>query len=229
MVFTSKKINFDEIKLQVNNHNIQRVSVHKFLGIEIDSKLTWNEHTVVVCNKISKTIGVLSKLRFLPTCILRTLYNTLILPHIYYCAEVWAMTSQTNLNRIMRTQKKAIRLISNSHYRAHTKPLFYQLKILNIFDICNYHIAVFMYLCHNELLPCAIQNYFKLNSSIHKYATRNASNYHLPKIRTSVMKRSILFDGPKLWNSIPVTIRNCRSLQTFKQKYKMYLIESYVQ
>ena len=193
MVFTKQKIDFNEVDLQVNNHEFKRVSVNKFLGIEIDSKLTWNEHTGAVCNKISKNTGILKKLRFLPKCVLRMLYNTLILPHLYYCSEVWAMTSQTNLNRILKMQKKAIRVISNSHYRAHSKPIFYNLKLLNVFDICEYHIAVFMYLCRNESLPCALS-----------------------------------FDGPKIWNSIPINIRNCKSLLTFKRKYKMYLIESYV-
>ena len=53
-----------------------------FLGITINNKLNWNSLINKVTNKISKTVGILNKLRyFLPSGVLRTLYNTLILPH----------------------------------------------------------------------------------------------------------------------------------------------------
>ena len=53
-----------------------------FLGITINNKLNWNSHINKVTNKISKTVGILNKLRsFLPSGVLQTIYNTLILPH----------------------------------------------------------------------------------------------------------------------------------------------------
>ena len=54
-----------------------------FLGITINNKLNWNSHINKVTNKISKTVGILHKLRsFLPSVVLQTIYNTLILPHM---------------------------------------------------------------------------------------------------------------------------------------------------
>ena len=58
-----------------------------FLGITINNKLNWNSHINKVTNKISKTVGrpILNKLRsFLPSVVLQTIYNTLILhvPHM---------------------------------------------------------------------------------------------------------------------------------------------------
>ena len=56
-----------------------------FLGITINNKLNWNSHMNKVTNKISKTVGILNKLRsFLPSGVLQTIYNTLILPHMIY-------------------------------------------------------------------------------------------------------------------------------------------------
>ena len=126
-------------------------------------------------------------------CVINFVY-TLTLPHLCYCAEVWAITSQANLTRILRIQKKDIRLLSHSH----TKPLLFNLKILDIFDIWKYHIAVFMYLCRNELLPYALLKHFNLNSRFHNYETRHSDNYHLPQIQTTLMKKLISFDGPKV-------------------------------
>ena len=50
-----------------------------FLGTTINNKLNWNSHNTKVTNRISKTVGILNKLRsFLPACVLQTIYNTLI-------------------------------------------------------------------------------------------------------------------------------------------------------
>ena len=56
-----------------------------FLGITINNKLNRNSHIHKVSNKTSKTVGKLNKLRsFLPSGVLQTIYNTLILPHMIY-------------------------------------------------------------------------------------------------------------------------------------------------
>ena len=60
-----------------------------FLGITINNKLKWNSHINKVTNKISKTVGILNKLRsFLPSGVLQTIYNTLILPHLIYGVHI---------------------------------------------------------------------------------------------------------------------------------------------
>ena len=68
--------------IQINGSNIEFVENFMFLGITINNKLNWNSHINKVTNKISKTVGILNKLRyFLPSGVLQTIYNTLILPH----------------------------------------------------------------------------------------------------------------------------------------------------
>ena len=69
--------------IQINGSNIEFVNNFVFLGITINNKLNWNSHINKVTNKISKTVGILNKLRsFLPSGVLQTIYNTLILPHM---------------------------------------------------------------------------------------------------------------------------------------------------
>ena len=71
--------------IQINGSNIEFVKNFMFLGITINNKLNWNSHINKVTNKISKTVGILNKLRsFAPSVVLQTIYNTLILPHLIY-------------------------------------------------------------------------------------------------------------------------------------------------
>ena len=72
------------------------------------------------------------------------LYYTLIYPYISYCNSTWSSTYVSNLNIIYYLQKRAVRAVTNSDYRAHTAPLFSKLKILDIFQINTLDIAKFM-------------------------------------------------------------------------------------
>ena len=83
----------------------------KLLGVIISEDLKWKEHTNVVSNTVSKSIGVLNKIRYvLPVSVLSILYCTLILPYYQYCNIVWASDYPTNLHKLYMLQKQAIRI-----------------------------------------------------------------------------------------------------------------------
>lgn len=104
--------------IMINNQTIERVESFKFLGVLIDQNLTWNKHVIYISNKLSRTCGVLSKLKnMLPKNILQLIYNALFLSHLNYGITAWGFHS---CNRLIKLQKKAIRIISNSKYNAHT-------------------------------------------------------------------------------------------------------------
>ena len=85
-----------------------------------------------VANKISKTIGIINKLKYqLRQTILLTLYTSLILPHPNYCLLAWELDSK----RIHKLQKMAIRIIDKSHFFSHTDPIFKKLNVIKIYDL----------------------------------------------------------------------------------------------
>ena len=89
MIFTNKGINYDTIVVSLNNNNIDRCSSLMFLGVTIDSKLTWKEHIGVICTKISKGIGILNRFKHFPKNILIMIYNALVSPYFNYCNLAW--------------------------------------------------------------------------------------------------------------------------------------------
>ena len=76
--------------------------------------------------------------------ILHTLYCTFILPYINYGILIWGNTCKTYLDKLIKLQKWAIRTISKSHYRSHTRPLFAKYNILNVNDMYSLELGVFM-------------------------------------------------------------------------------------
>ena len=77
---------------------IKQVESTKFLGIYIDSNLTWITHIKHITTKIAKTTGILFKTRhFLPSQTMRTLYYSLIHPYLNYGNITWANTYPSRL------------------------------------------------------------------------------------------------------------------------------------
>ena len=69
---------------------VKQTNSTKFLGIQIDEHLKFDKQINAICNKISKTVGILFKLnKFMPINILKTLYDSLILPYLTYGIEIW--------------------------------------------------------------------------------------------------------------------------------------------
>ena len=94
MIFHHKQRNIENLILQLNLNEqiIERVTDFDFLGLTIDQHLTWNGHVQKISNKISRSLGIMCKLkRFLPQNILQ------------YCILSWGFKS----DRIFKLQKKS--------------------------------------------------------------------------------------------------------------------------
>jgi hypothetical protein len=226
ILFSTKQIKVD-IKINIDKFELERVKHTKFLGVIINEKLTWDDHISLVCNKVSKHIGVLRRIKHkIPVTLLRSLYYTLIHPYFDYCNIIWAISSTVALDKLFRLQKRAIRLIANSDWNAHSAPLFLDLKVLTIHQLNLLQVASFMYKVYNNLLPQYFIDMFILNHSVHSHNTRQCNDFHVPYHRLVLTSNSIRVFGVCLWNNICQDIRNSNSLQSFRTKYKLCIIYS---
>ena len=62
--------------------------------------------------------------------------------------------------------------ILNFGGRTHATPLFNDLKILRLEQLHYIAVQMFMYKFYHKILPDIFSNFFKLNSEIHSYNTR---------------------------------------------------------
>ena len=215
------------IAINIDNQCIARVSSTKFLDVHIDEHLTWKEHVAVISKKISKNIGIISRIRhLLPRHILVNLYYTLIYPYMSYCNLVWTSTYRNRLTTLMTLQKRVVRIIMNVPYRAHTISLFYNLKILPFEYINKLQVGSFMYKFQAHQLPTGFDNWFCKNSEVYDHITRSAMNYHQRRVNTTARQHSIVICGPLLWNSLPNHLTNLPTVYQFKRKLKFHFLAS---
>jgi len=96
------------MSLKIDDVELERVNENKFLGIILDHKLSWKPHIAHVQSKLSKTIAILYKTKYLlNTPSLYILYCSLIVPYFSYCVEIWGHTYTTNTKPIFILQKKS--------------------------------------------------------------------------------------------------------------------------
>ena len=171
-----------------------------------DQHLEWKTEVNFIAAKISKSVGLLYKAKYyLPSKSLLTLYYALIYPYLTYCNLIWASTYVINLERIYLLQNRAVQAISKADYKASSKPLFANLQILDVFSIYSLQVSSFMYLYHNEALHISFTQIFQTGNQIHQYSTRYSDFYRPHTRRTNIKKFSILFQGPRIWNSYRMT------------------------
>ena len=126
----------------------------KYLGVLIDSILSWKHHINFISSKISKTIGIISKIRhFVPRHIVIKIYQSLIYPYISYGVCAWGQSVETNLKKLLVLQKQAIRLIHFTSNREHDVPYFVQSRILPLDSLFFQQIAYLMHDVDNYIAP----------------------------------------------------------------------------
>ena len=170
MTFQRTNKNIQTLTVKVDNINIEQVKEFNFLGLIIDTNLNWKRHSEKMSNACSKKIGILNKLKHvLSQQIKMLLYNSLIVSHINYCIMVWGFQT----NRIIKLQKKALRIITLSNYNSHTEPLHKKLSMLKVDDILKLQQLKFYYKYLHNNLPVYLQKWkIIFNYDIQNYDTR---------------------------------------------------------
>ena len=226
MLFSNKRGN-PRLSITVDNFILEGKEVITFLGVEIDSKLTWKSHIQHICNKISRSIAILRILKHsFPKHILVMIYMSLIYSYINYCNIVWGSAYECHLKPLIVLQKKAVRLITNANFRDNSAPIFFNLKLLPISRIYHLNCLQFLFkVLHNDSFPYL--NYrIVYNYSTHNHITRNRYKLKPIRERLELCKNSYLSQSVSLWNNLDDNIKESKSLHNFKLKVKQSLMNT---
>jgi len=156
----------------------------------------------------------LSKLRhyvLLETLKLKGIYHALFNSHLRYSCQSWALCDTSISHRILTLQKTAVRLMTFSEFHAPSSPLFFELKILKVFDLVEVLNILFIHQYLNSVLPVDTTNTFSFHNQAHLYGTRvrEMGLLSLPSVKSkfyglnSLLKRSI-----SQWNSLQTSCPN---------------------
>ena len=137
-----------------------------------------------------------------PTHTMRFLYNSQVFPHLIYAITIWGSSDPRNtyLQPLIRVQKKVVGLVQNVPPRAHTQPIMYKLKILNITNLYILRVCVeahpFIYPTAQPNRPIHAHEYL-FTAQIHEHKTRHATQRHqyIPNPSVLQNERATTHDG----------------------------------
>ncbi len=228
MIFHKPRKKINPLQITIDDTIIERVQEFNFLGLTLNENLNWKDHINKISNKISSSIGILNKLKyFLPQHIKILIYNSLILSHLNFGIMTWGYQCE----RVIKLQKRALRILSLSKYNAHTEPLFKKLKLLQVKDILKLQELKFYHKYRNNKLPHYLQTMpFHFNTDTHNHATRIQYNIHQPRANHEYAKQCIRYDLPMVINSTQINILekiHTHSLHGFAGYIKQHFLQSY--
>ena len=115
-----------------------------------------------------------------PAEIILTIYNGLIKPHILYGLKCWGF----NQERILKLQKKAMRIICSSGDHSHSEPLFKKLNVLKIGGMLKLQLLTFCFDVINNNLPAYFINMSSLlQPVIYHHNIRQKRNYSVSQVK----------------------------------------------
>ena len=226
MLFTFKRQK-PLLSVKLNDIVVEEQDTLTFLGVVIDKQLNWKAHISHICSKVSKSIAILRLLKFIfPKEVLKMLYMSLIYSYLNYCNLIWGSAEDGIIQPLFILQKKAIRIITKSHYLEHTSPIFKSLEILTIFQMFESNCLLFAFKCMKCNLFPYYRNKICQNLNVHTYNTRNNDNYRTnQEARLKIIQRSYLHNSINLWNSLDNWKNYHYSISSFKKKIKSHMIE----
>ena len=160
---------------------------------------------------------------------LKSIYYALFHSNIIYGLPIWSCTNQSNLNLIFKMQKKAIRIVSNSSYNAHTEPLFKKCTILPLEKLVTFFNLQIMQHYKQGFLPPSFNNTWLTNQERRneeiQITLRNDQLLTVPFVRLTSSTKQPLFLLPKTWLEFTnENVKIIRNKLEFKTSLKKHLI-----
>ena len=219
-----------DLDIYFDGTKIERKTCVKYLGVYVDENLKWNSHIANVTKILSRNLGIMARAKHLLSAReLLLLYNTLILPHLNYCAMIWGRNYPSNIKKIITLQKRAIRIIDKKPYRYPSNELFIKHKILKFPDIVKEQCILILLGYLNDTLPAPLASMFKYQDNTN---TRQPNHFFIPMARNNYRIFSLSCSAPKIWYTIVGSIyKNLedvpRSKSTLKKHVRGYMLDAY--
>lgn len=204
--------------IHVNNNILPCRLEIKYLGVVVDSMVTWKPHIQNLCKRLRHMYYKFRQIRsFLAPKLLKMVYYALVQSILEYGILCWGSAYKTVIKPLRTAQNIIIKIISK-------KPMFYRTHAL----YSEYEALPIIKLYAKKIILFVHQNPNKFEVIPSRIPTRAVTNEHIavPLMRTKKAQHQIKFFGPKLYNILPLDLRRIRSFAVFKRKVSAWLIQN---
>ena len=204
----------------------------KDIGVTLDNSLSMVPHITAVCKSAFFHLRNISKIRgFLNTETTKTLVHAFVTSKVDYCNSLLYGVPKYLLQRLQRVLNCAARIVFKSNKYDHITPLLRELHWLPIQQRIEFKILLITFKALNKQAPTYLTD---LLISYTPSRSLRSSSKNLLKIPMYNLKsyggRSFALASAVLWNSLPQSLRDLQSVETFKRKLKKHLfLQAYME
>ena len=208
----------------INGAPVKQVESTKLLGLNIDEHLSWSVHVDAISKKIASGLGALKRIRpFVPLSTLHTIFYSLIQPHFDYCSVVWGNCNKTLAAKLQKLQNRSARILTFSSYDTNADCLLEGLGWENLETQRKIQKSIMVYKSVNGLAPEYLCSKFSERSCASGYSLRDITGkLAVPFPRTNYLKNSFSYNGAVIWSSLPLELRQTKSLNSFRSGCREY-------
>ena len=150
---TTKTQSNQGISLHLAQDQIDLSDSERLLGVQDDKNLNWkSEVNLVIKNAIQNCIFFKEFLKhYINIPIRKLFYNAYILPHLDYCCSIWGNCSNSQLESLIRFQKRAARVILDKDFDTPSQELFATLNWMTFSERLQYKKSIIVYKSLNDM------------------------------------------------------------------------------
>ena len=213
-----------DVSVKVGDCLITSTSSVKNLGVIFDSCMSMEQQV----NSVSRSgyyqlrnIGHIR--RYLTNNATKSLVNGLVTSRLDYCNVLLCGMPQTTLNKLQQVQNRAARIVTRTSRNSHVTPVLKELHWLPIKYRVQFKILMHTYKALHGLAPKYISDMLNVYQPKRALRSMDTCTLVVPKVRTVTYgDRQYKTMAPKLWNALPVRIRQAGTLETFKSQLKTH-------
>ena len=215
--------------LNTGSEIIYPVRHEKLLGGHISDNFTWNffirDGKDSLYRTVVSRINTLSRIsRFSSFKTRKTVANGIVMSRFVYLIQVWGLSCSGYLIKSLQLlQNRAARIVTGLDWFTPVDTLLQQCGWLSIFQLVHYHSLVLVYQVKADRKPIYFSNRFNSEFSRQTRLARGGGIRRLQKSQSSVAQAAFQVRAAQLWNDLPVDIRRCSTIVSFKGKLKKWI------
>ena len=213
---TNKRKNIIKTDYTIHGNTLRTVDQAKYLGVTIQSNLSWNPHVDNICAKANKTRGFLQRnLRKSPLQLKNLAYKTFVRPTLEYAATVWDPHTERNIQKVEMVQRRAARFVKADFHKKHS--VTKMLHDLSWHPMCERRAqakVVMLYRIVHGLVAIPLTQYFTPSTRIRGHPMQ----YRQHTCHINAYQYSFFPSAIPLWNNLPTITVLAPSLDTFKDQ-----------
>ena len=177
----------------------------KLLGVTIDKHLSFDVHLEDLCKKSPQRIAVLRKTRRFIPIEQRIHCNTMIKQVMLHGSTVWSNCSADNIMRVLKLQKRAVRVILGAETRSNSVELFKKLAWLPFYDEVKLNKCTLVLKRLQRSCHAYMYDLLKCNADL----LSRSGRYSALKLVCPCFNRGRTFgvSATRLWNSLPSKLK----------------------